>query len=285
MDGYVGLSVRFEMEAQMKKPVANAKPDVCVCIAALLCLISLCPAARAGAPDLKDLLDRVGNNVSAFLDVISQVNCTERLTQERIADNGRTLEKRESAFDYLLLLSNPGGEINLVESRVAADSKKQTNEKSPLLVSNGFSMLLLVFHPYYSGGFQFSLAGEETDGAESLTKIAFQHVPGTRSLAALALRGREYPLDISGTAWVDDTGVIRKLTATLGTDMQDVGLRSLNCEIDYAAVSFQSVPGVYWLPARAVVEVESRHQHWRNTHVFSAYKHFSVNTKEQIAHP
>jgi hypothetical protein len=43
------------------------------------------------------------------------------------------------------------------------------------------------------------------------------------------------------------------------------------------------VPGTYWLPAYATVEVESRHQHWRNTHIFSAYKRFSVNTKEQVS--
>ena len=270
----------------MRQALAGVNRRAIVCAAMLLCLTSLCSAVKADAPELNGVLDRVANNVSAFLDVISQVNCTERLTQERIADNGKTIERLESTFDYLLLLSNPGGEINLVESRVASDANKHANEKSALLVSNGFSMLLLVFHPYYSAGFQFSLAGEETEGADSLTKITFQHVPGTRSPAALALRGREYPLDISGTAWVDSrTGVVRKLTATLGADMQDIGLRSLNCEIDYSAVTFQSVPGVYWLPSRAVVEVESRHQHWRNTHLFSAYKHFSVNTKEQIAHP
>lgn len=253
--------------------------------AALLSICILCPPTSGDSSPLEALLDRASSNVSAFLDTISEVNCTEHLTQEKIADNGKTIEKRESAFDYLVLLSNTGGELSLVESRVAAGSNKEA-DKAPLLVSNGFSMLLLVFHPYYSSAFQFSLANGDTDSGDGLVEVHFQHVPGARSPAALALRGREYPLEISGTAWIDPrTGVIEKITARIGTEMEDVGLRTMNCDIEYAPVSFQTAPGTYWLPAHAIVEVQSRHQHWRNIHVFSAYKRFSVNTKEQVSHP
>jgi hypothetical protein len=246
----------------------------------------LCTPVSARTASLQPLLDLASNNVSAFLDTISEVNCTERVTQEKIGENGKTVEKRESAYDYLVLLSNTGGELNLVESRVAADSNKNANEKAPLLVSNGFAMLLLVFHPYYSGGFQFSFANEESNSTGDVTQVDFRHIPGMRSPAALALRGREYPLDISGTAWIDTrTGVIDKISAQIGMEMEDIGLWSMHCEIEYAPVSFQTVPGTYWLPAHATVEVESRHQHWRNTHVFSAYKRFSVNTKEQVSRP
>lgn len=253
-------------------------------IPALVAICILRPTASAETMSLQGLLNRASGNASAFLDLISEVNCTEHLTQERIADNGKTIEKRESVFDYLVLLSNTGGELNLVESRVAAASNKDS-DKAPLLVSNGFSMLLLVFHPYYSGGFEFSIA-KPGDSGGGLTEVAFRHVPGAKSPAALALRGREYPLEISGTAWIDpQSGVIEKITAQIGTEMEDVGLRTMHCEIEYAPVSFQTAPGTYWLPAHATVEVESRHQHWRNTHVFSAYKRFSVNTKEQVSKP
>jgi hypothetical protein len=274
------------METQMKSRFGKrSKPGARGFIAVLLCACAFCPSAFAQTSSLQALLERASSNVSAFLDTISEVNCTERVTQERIADNGKTIEKRESAFDYLVLLSNAGGELNLVESRVAADSNKDS-DKAPLLLSNGFSMLLLVFHPYYAGSFQFNLSNGESESGGALTEVNFQHIPGARSPAALALRGREYPLEISGTAWIDPhTGVIEKITARIGTEMEDVGLRAMKSEIDYAPVSFQTVPGTYWLPAHVIVEVESRHQHWRNTHVFTAYKRFSVNTKEQVSKP
>lgn len=271
----------------MKKRLAKMpKWRDCGFIAVLLGACIFCSPASAGTNSLQTLLDRASGNVSAFLDTISEVSCTEHVTQEKIADSGKTVEKRESSFDYLVLLSNTGGELSLIESRVAADSNKNSNEKAPLLVSNGFSMLLLVFHPYYSSGFQFSLPNGETGSEDTLAEVNFQHIPGARSPAALALPGREYPLDISGTAWIDPrSGAIEKIAARIGTEMEDVGLRAMQCEVVYAPVSFQTAPGTYWLPAHATVQVESRHQHWRNTHVFSAYKRFSVNTKEQVSKP
>jgi hypothetical protein len=254
-------------------------------LAAILCGILFCNRTSAETKPLQAILDLAGSNVAAFLDAISDVNCTEHVIQEKIADNGKTIEKRESDFDYIVLLSNAGGELNLSESRVA-DSKKEEKEKSSLLVSNGFSMLLLVFHPYYSAAFQFSFEPGQDGSAGDVVPIHFQHIPGMRSPAALALRGREYPLDISGTAWIDTrTGVINKVTAQIGTEMEDIGLRGMHSEVEYAPVSFKSAPGTYWLPAQAVVEVQSRHQHWRNTHVFSAYKRFSVKTREQVSQP
>jgi hypothetical protein len=47
----------------------------------------------------------------------------------------------------------------------------------------------------------------------------------------------------------------------------------------YATVDFQGSQGPYWLPASAVIEVETPHQHWRNPYTFSRYKRFSVDVK------
>jgi hypothetical protein len=269
----------------MKNQLHDARNVLLIVLLFGACLC--CAPAKADGNSLSELLDRTSSNASAFLDEISEVSSTEHLTQEKIGDGGKSIERLESTFDYLVLLSNAGGELNLVESRVAANTNKDPkNEKSPLLVTNGFAMLILVFHPYYSGSFQFSLADKEDDSERDLIEVKFRHIPGARSPAALAVRGREYPLEISGSAWIDrHTGVIQKIAAQIGTEMEDVGLRTMHCEIEYAPVSFRSAPGTYWLPANATVEVESRHQHWRNTHFFSGYKHFSVNTKEQVSKP
>ena len=41
-----------------------------------------------------------------------------------------------------------------------------------MLVSNGFATLFLVFHPYYSSGFEFTDLGEDEIGGESFTKCS-----------------------------------------------------------------------------------------------------------------
>lgn len=248
---------------------------------------AVCVPSRAAADDsLQALLARTGDQVNAFLDVLSDTNCTEHVTQQKVGDSGKIIEKQESAFDYLILLSNTGGDLNLVESRLPSDPKAKPKEGAPLLLSNGFSTLFLIFHPSYSAGFEFSLEGEETLNGRSFAKIHFEHIRGTPSPAALAVRGREYPLDLAGTAWIDPaSGAIAQLDAQLESGMEDVGLRSMRTHVEYAPVSFGATSQAYWLPAQATVEVESLHQHWRNIHTFSGYKRFSVNTKEQIAKP
>jgi hypothetical protein len=243
------------------------------------------PQAQTTTDPLTILVERAGNHVSQFLDVISDVNCRERVLQEKLNEKGKTEEKVESIFDYLIMLSTTGGDFNLVESRIVPEDAKQAKKQSkPLLVSNGFSTLFLVFHPYYAPGFNFVLAGEEVLDGKTFTRVDFRHIVGMRSPAALAVRSREYPLELSGSAWIDAlSGTIAKITANVESGMEDVGLLVLRSEVRFAPVTFHGSQQAFWLPARAVVEVESRHQHWRNTHQFSDYKRFSVETQEQIA--
>jgi hypothetical protein len=270
----------------MKKElrIANVLTSFCLFIGiAALCLVF--PEHGVADESLDAVIERTGKQVSSFLELISETNCTERVLQEKFADNGKVVEKEESTFDYLIILSTSDGELSLVESRIAPENAKQQKKpRAPLLISNGFSTLFLVFHPYYIAGFQFTRDGEESLNGRTLTKIHFQHIPGMRSPAALAVRGREYPLDLSGTAWIDAaTGVIAKLTANVDSGMQDIGLRTLHSEIRFAPITFHDSPESFWLPAQATVEVETRHQHWRNTHQFSGYRRFAVDTKEQVA--
>jgi hypothetical protein len=232
---------------------------------------------------LSDLLSRAANQTSSFLDQFSDVKCTERVRQEKLGKNDKVELKEESTYDYLVILTNNGGELNLSESRIPVREAKRDRKNTSMLLSNGFATLFLVFHPYYAESFKFSLGGEETAGGHLLEKVNFQHVPGMRSPAALALRGREYPLELTGTAWIEsETGSIAKIEAGIADTLADVGLKSLSSEIDFAPVPFADLKQVYWFPTQARVDVETPKQHWRNLHEFTSYKKFSVSTEEQV---
>ena len=249
----------------------------------LLVCLAVHPAVAAGH-DPDDLLNRTGEQVSKFLGQFSEVKCTEKVTQQKLGKEDKVELKEESTYDYLVILTNTGGELSLDESRLAVHEAKMDKKNTSLLVTNGFATLFLVFHPYYAGSFRFTAQGDELVGGHLLSKISFQHVRGTRSIAALALRGKEYPLEVSGTAWVDpQTAVITKIVAEIGDSMQDVGLKTLRSEVEYAPVPFRGMKETYWFPSQATVEVETPRQHWRNTHRFTDYKRFSVDTEEQVA--
>jgi hypothetical protein len=183
-----------------------------------------------------------------------------------------------------LRAEDANGELSLDESRLAVHEAKVDKKNTSLLVTNGFATLFLVFHPYYAQSFRFTASEDDVVGGDRLSRVSFTHVSGTRSIAALALHGREYPLELSGTAWIDpQTGVIRKIVAEIGDTMRDVGLKTLRSEVQYAPVPFRGMKETYWFPAQASVEVETPRQHWRNTHRFGDYKRFSVDTEEQVA--
>jgi hypothetical protein len=255
-----------------------------ISLAGLLC----CAAFLAHAQDksLDDLLALTGKQVASFVDQFSEVKSTEHVTQEKLKANNRPERRADSIYDYLVILTNTGGELSLDESRLAVQQAKadKNQNKPPLLVSNGFATLFLIFHPYYAASFKFSPIGDETIAGRRLTKIRFEHIRNTRSVAALALRGRDYPLDFSGIAWIDSsTGLIARIVAGIDSGIEDLGMKSFHSEVEFAPVRFGGKDSAYWFPSQATVEVETLRQHWRNTHRFYDYKRFSVSTEEQVA--
>lgn len=220
-------------------------------------------------------------HVSKFLDLFSEVKCTEYVEQSKLTKNGKVEYQERSRFDYLLITQSAGGELSLQESRLqeaAATSKKN----SPLLVTNGFATMLLVFHPYYASGFNFSLPEQGVLNGHSVSIVHFRHMKGARTPTVLVLRGREYPLELSGTAWINtETGEVERLEAELQSSMEDIGLQTLRTSVDYAPVRFRGLNHQPWLPAKAVIEVETPRQRWRNIHRFTNYEHFAVDTQHQ----
>ncbi len=240
---------------------------------------------RSWAEPFDRVLDRTQARVSELTELFSDVKCLEHVTQEKLGKNDKIELREESTYDYLAIFTEAAGELSLNESRLAvADAKQRKGKNSPMLVSNGFATLFLIFHPYYANSFQFFDEGLDSTDGRGLEKIHFQHIPGSRSPLALAVRGREYALDLTGTAWLNpQTGDIVRIESSVGESVTDIGLKTLRAEVTYAAAPFLDGKDRLYLPAQAAVEVESPRQHWRNTHTCTDYRRFSVTTEEKVA--
>ena len=176
-----------------------------------------------------------------------------------------------------------GNDLSVEESRIL---QKEAGKSSslPLLTTSGFSTLLLVFHPYYQGSFEYERLEDENAGGGRQMRIAFRHVRGTRSTSVLRLRGRDYPLDIEGTAWIDPAdGTIKRVDTRLKSPMEDLNLRSFTASVKYAPQHFATVGEAEWLPVEATIDVETARQHWRNIHRFSDYKLFTVKSESTVS--
>src|SRR6267378_4793805 len=240
MDIHVRLSLRQPPRTQgtmMRRKISIRLPLILLAIAVLVG-----PHASAQSEPFEKVLDRTSRRVSEFLDQFSNVKCTEQVTQTKFKADGKVEVEQQSTYDYLVILVNSGGDLSLNESRLPIKETK-VNRRQPIsmLLSNGFATLFLVFHPYYMNGFEFTDAGSEMLDGHPVRKIHFQHIPNTRSVAALALRGREYALELSGTAWVDpQQGDILRIEAGVASTLEDIGMKTLQSSERFAPVAFSS---------------------------------------------
>ncbi len=234
--------------------------------------------AVGGAQTTVPEANLTGRRVTADFAELADLHCNESVIQEKLTSNGHVEAKELARYDYLIMIDGNGEGLHFNESRRETLTARHT--QLPMLVTNGFSTLLLIFHPYYRNSFKFESGEADVVDGEPAVQVHFSEIAGQRAPAALALRGRVYPLELKGTAWLDkQTGDVMKMDASLEHDMSDVGLRSLAIHVDYKPMTLGTMPKAN-LPTKAVVEVATAKQHWRNTHIFDAYKMFSTEAEQ-----
>lgn len=123
-------------------------------------------AVLGQAEDLAGLLERAGHQAEQASERLSSMACTERVVQVKFDSNLKVLEKRESTFDYLVMINAEGGEFSVEESRLEQKSAGKPASK-PLIVSTGFATLLVILHPHFQPSFRFEDLGLVEEGGES----------------------------------------------------------------------------------------------------------------------
>lgn len=247
-----------------------------LCLSFALIALSAALGQPHPAPNVTDQAQR---HVVTYLAKLADLHCAESVVQEKLAPNGRIEASDRARYDYLVMIDGNGDDFQLNESRIEASGAK--HKPLPFLVTNGFSTMLLLFHPYYRDSFLFEQEAEQLVDGKQAIPVRFTQIEGRRALVALALRGREYPLVLAGTVWLDkQSGQVEKIEAGLQRDMSDIGLRSLSVHVEYKTFDLGKTAGDMVLPAEAIVDVTTPRQHWRNTHTFDGYKTFSTEAEQ-----
>jgi hypothetical protein len=230
-----------------------------------------------------ETLIRARSNVEAMFEQSDNVVCLESVTQAIVGRNEHTVYREESKYEYQLQTAFVKGALKLSEAR--EPSKLAFRDPSrTLLITSGFAAMLLVVHPNYESSYQIEGAGEEVTDTGTLVKLHFTPVAGASSPAALRLRGKNYPLPLSGTVWIDkSTGAIVRLTASVDSSLSDLGLKGMTSDIHYALIQFHNPDESYWMPVSATIDLETPKQHWRNIHRFTAYRRFTGTVRVEPA--
>jgi hypothetical protein len=240
------------------------------------------PKATAAPSSPMEVLALARKNVQKFFNQSANVVCEESLTQLVLGKNGKPIYREQSKYDYQLQASSASGSLKLVESREAIKPPFRDPART-LLVTNGFASLLLIVHPEYETSYQFVPVGEEVQDGITLEKFSYKSIPGASSPAALRLRGRNYPLPLSGMIWIEEkSGAITRLTASVDSSLSDLGLKGMSSDIHYALIQFHDPEESYWMPVSATIDLETPLQHWRNIHRFMAYKRFRATIQVEM---
>lgn len=246
----------------------------------LLFLLPLLASTLHGQTGHMDYVQTAQRQIVDYLAALADLHCTEKVTQQKLDKNGHVSATERSQFDYLVMMMGSGDDFELNESRRELAGDHHKNLTQPMLITNGISTALLVFHPYYSNSFNFSVQPETMLAGHPAVPVHFEHIAGRRTPLALALRNREYPVEMSGTAWLDkSTGSILRIEAHLEHDMTDVGLKSMEITVDYKPTGAVKAH-VSSFPSEAVIDVTTPRQHWRNTHLFENYRAFSAEAEQ-----
>jgi len=231
------------------------------------------------------LLERAARRAARFAEDFPSIACTETVAQLKFDANLKVLSRQEAVYDYLVLNNADGADFNVEESRLD-QGKKAKPSAQPMLATTGFATLFLIFHPAFRDSYDFELLDLESTPAGPRQKIRFTHRGASASPTVLQVGDREYPIAWKGTAWLEPSdGMVTRIEAELREPLDDIGLVTLKAAAEYDRGAIGGRGEALWLPRRAVVELHTRHQHWRNTHEFSAFRRFEVSTDSKVEAP
>ena len=253
------------------------------CVFLICAAVFLMPGPPSFAGSRTDeLLERTGRLVELFWEQVPSYNCRELVTREKIAKKGKVEYRQELEFDYLALTDMKNDNLAVNELRVPLKKDIEKSDPPPLLETNGFPTLQLIFHPRYQASYRYII--EEEDINRGSVRIRFEHRRGAGSTSAVMVQGKAYALELQGTAWIDnESGAIQRITASLIGPMNDINVERFAAEVTYEHLHFPSESESRWLPSKAMIELQTGLQHWRNNHVYSQYKRFTVQTEEAMA--
>ena len=234
------------------------------------------PVRSKGVEGGDELLARTQAAVDEFVDKFAYLRYEEDVDQQKLKDNQKVDYSRQTVFDSIMRMHFEEGRLRVDEQRLE-EKLPAHNDGRPLVSTNGFSTLAMIFHPYYANSFMFTRLPDDTVNGKLLGRIRFEHIPGKLSPILYQVFNADRPLELSGTAWVSpSTAEIYRIEASTFGTLSEMGIKEIRAQIAYGDVTLRDETQPQWLPVSATVDLETPRQHWRNIHRFQDYRKYRV---------
>lgn len=241
------------------------------------------PPVTAGIScSLAQVLAKAEHRMSEFTQALERFTATENVLHEELDSTGITRKSNQRAFAYVVALERPRPQLIIMDEM--RDGSFQAVDFPSRLIAGGIPAIALVFHPEYQKNFRFSCEGLSNWQGRSAWQVRFeQRSDRPPKIHEWVVNDHEYPTYLKGRAWIDTgSSHILHIETDLVKPIPQIQLEYEHMAIDYAPVKYPSGKMDLWLPSGAVVYSRFRGHFLRQTHAYSNFTLFNIETKDKV---
>ena len=237
----------------------------------------------ASQRELPDVLARVGNTCTKMLLDFPRVSADEEVFSE-LGPQGRWGSPflRHHKFRYIVIPHPTGDYPGLEEYRTDLKGKALDvlNSRDFFMITSDFVSTWLFLSPADQRDSTFRYFGTQTIRKQECHVVGFAQDPErVHSVGVCIIRGKSIALLVQGVVWVDaETFQILRIKTWLLAPRPDIDLGAQITTVDFFPVQPIGTQRVLWLPRDVTVEAVYRGLPIRNTHHYSNFKLFRVES-------
>ncbi len=231
------------------------------------------------------ILQNAGKLVAGFFEEFPNTVSVEQVRAERLGTDGKVQEALDQQYQYLLVTPQEKWGIGLDESRTDEYGQRTGPQgvTRGFMLTSGFAGASLLLHPDHQPGSTFRYLGNQVEGGRPAFVVAFAQLPEkAKIMERFTANNASALILLQGVAWIEQESFrILRMRTDLLKPQREVRLVRQTTEIRYSPIQFKELESALWLPKDAVVTVEWKGKTFRNSHSYSAFKLFRVETEEK----
>jgi hypothetical protein len=248
------------------------------------------------------ILDRVGRASDALLNDFPEISCVEDVLTKSMRPQGCVdvykspyamstcgriygpwvFPNHNHKFRYIVIPRTKGGLPRFEEYRTHLDGSPLdiTNLTGAYVITSDFATTWLYLTTPHQTESAFRYFGMQELRNRPCYVVGYAQNPKTiRSAGLMVIQGEPAVLLVQGLAWVDsETFELLRVTTWMLAPRPDFGLTSCSATVDFFPVQPRESPRTLWLPRDVTVRGIFRRVLFTNTHHYSDYKLFRVES-------
>jgi tetratricopeptide (TPR) repeat protein len=244
------------------------------------------PVIALGAACPADfVIDEAGKRVKELVENLARFDATEDVLHETLDELGKPVTKETRKFDYQVSISEPQqGQLKVDEYR---NGLTDHGDFPAHIATKGLPSLAFDFHPDMRDSFDLVCEGLGSWDGQATWLVHFRQRSDKPSrLQSFQFDDGTVRVDLKGRAWIAaSTYQIIRLEADLVNSERRIQLLTEHQIVEYGPVEFKNRNMQLWLPTRADLYMDFRHQRFHRRHSFGHYMLFSVGSTQKISQP